>query len=296
MKITDKFVLFWGGVLSNFEYSDKPIVFRTIDPRFRHPNINALQSRNFPTSEHIFMFLKACYFKDYEVADKISEAATPKEAKALGRTVAGFSEEEWEKVRYEAMFSAIWHKVWYDKKYYDAITNPAWENLEFAEASPYDRIWGIGLSENTKEAEVKKMWKGLNLLGKAQCELRKYLKWYEWVTTRGLNEFHEDLIWCPSQIYYWFKDGEDIRVVYMRWRWSDPWEIELCKVRDPENLDSWNFDDAEIINLGRDYKDSEYMDMEKDLVDYLKNRFPGFTFPSEIVRKNPRAWEGTKII
>ena len=297
MKVTDKFVLFWGGELSNFAKCDSPIIFRNaIGGPFSNPNKLSFSTISLPTSEHLFMYLKAVYFKDYDIAEKILEAKEPKDAKALGRQVSGFSEEEWEKVRYEVMFSAVFYKFWHNTKFKDLLLKDEWKDLEFVEASPYDRIWGIGLSEGDPDALVKKKWRGLNLLGKAQCEVRSYLKWSEWVNTWGLNEFYEDLIWCPSQIYYWFMVGSEMKLVYMRWRWSDPWSIELCNVKDPSNPNDWSFDGSETIDLGKEYKDSEYQEMEKDLILYLMKRFPESKFPFQIVRKDPHGWEGTKII
>jgi ribA/ribD-fused uncharacterized protein len=40
------------------------------------------------------------------------------------------------------------------------------------EASPTDRIWGIGLSASDARAENPLKWKGLNLLGFALMEAR----------------------------------------------------------------------------------------------------------------------------
>ncbi|MCB1812078.1 MAG: NADAR family protein, partial [Candidatus Competibacteraceae bacterium] len=40
------------------------------------------------------------------------------------------------------------------------------------EASPKDRIWGIGLAANDPRAENPNLWKGLNLLGFALMEVR----------------------------------------------------------------------------------------------------------------------------
>ena len=297
MKVTDKFVLFWGGILSNFAKCDPPIMFRNpISGPFNNPNKPMIGSLPFPTSEHLFMYLKAVYFKDYDVAEKILEAKEPKDAKALGRQVSGFSEEEWKKIRYEVMFSAVYYKSYYNTEFKDYLLKDEWKDLEFVEASPRDKIWGIGLSEGDSAATSKENWKGLNLLGKALCEVRSYLKWYEWVTAWGLNEFHEDLIWCPSEIHYWFMVGSEMKLAYMRWRWADPWSIELCKVNDPSQPNSWSFNDSEVLDLGKDYKDSEYQEMERDLLLYLMNRFPEARFPFQIIRKDPHSWGGTKII
>lgn len=296
MKVTDKFVLFWGGELSNFYKCDPPIIFRNpLCGPFENPTNKRFGSISFPTSEHLFMYLKAVYFRDYDIAAKILETEEPKEAKALGRRVSGFSEEEWEKVRYQAMFSAVYYKAYCNVEFKNFLLKDEWKELEFVEASPHDRIWGIGLSERDPDAAVRKKWKGLNLLGKALCEVRSYLKWYTWSNTWGLNEFREDLIWCPSQIFYWFMVGSEMKLVYMRWRWSDPWKIGLCKIKDANNPNDWRYEDSEILDLGKEYKDSEYKEMEKDLLLYLMKRFPEAAVPSKVIRKNLQ-WEGTKII
>ena len=43
------------------------------------------------------------------------------------------------------------------------------------EASPYDRIWGIGLEASNPEAHCRTTWRGANLLGKILTEVREEL-------------------------------------------------------------------------------------------------------------------------
>lgn len=43
------------------------------------------------------------------------------------------------------------------------------------EASPYDKIWGIGMSANNENIENSLLWRGLNLLGFALMEVRDEL-------------------------------------------------------------------------------------------------------------------------
>ena len=43
------------------------------------------------------------------------------------------------------------------------------------EASPYDKIWGIGMSSNNENIENPLLWRGLNLLGFALMEVRDEL-------------------------------------------------------------------------------------------------------------------------
>ena len=297
MKVTDKFVLFWRDYLGNWTKSPKPIKYwdQSWEGPLREGEHLGFLEREFPTSEHLFMYLKAVHFKDWDTALKICDAQTPKEAKDLGREVKNFSETEWEKVREKAMFTAILRRASYDKSYKDRVLNPAWENLEFVEASPYDKIWGIGLPEDDPSANDRSSWPGLNLLGKCITELRRYIKFFDYVGTWEEHAFSEDMIWCPSQIEYYFTNPAEMQmyVVYCRWRWSDPWTIELIKVADPQKPRDWNWDlGHEDINLGRTYKDTEYKEMEKDIVEYLKAKFPSVKFPDEIRTKCSDDWDG----
>ena len=43
------------------------------------------------------------------------------------------------------------------------------------EASPYDRIWGIGMKEDHRNATKPELWKGQNLLGRALMDVRAML-------------------------------------------------------------------------------------------------------------------------
>jgi ribA/ribD-fused uncharacterized protein len=44
------------------------------------------------------------------------------------------------------------------------------------EASPYDRIWGIGMSADAPNVTEPQTWKGPNLLGFALMEVRRQLQ------------------------------------------------------------------------------------------------------------------------
>jgi ribA/ribD-fused uncharacterized protein len=65
-----------------------------------------------------------------------------------------------------------YYKFSQTKKIRDILLNTG--DLELVEASPYDRIWGIGFKEEDAEANRNK-W-GANLLGKALIEVRGMLK------------------------------------------------------------------------------------------------------------------------
>ena len=50
------------------------------------------------------------------------------------------------------------------------------KNKILVEASPYDLIWGIGMSEDDKDILDEKKWKGQNLMGKAIMKAREFIK------------------------------------------------------------------------------------------------------------------------
>lgn len=154
MNITDDFVLFWGTVFSNF--ATTPYV--------------SPDGKKFFCTEQEFMYRKACLFDDYEIAERILKASTPKECKALGRKVRNFDNTIWDEVRYDVMYNACKSKFTQDKTAHDALMS--YPGKEFVEASPYDRIWGIGLGEYDPKALDKKTWRGRNLLGKVLTQIR----------------------------------------------------------------------------------------------------------------------------
>lgn len=49
-------------------------------------------------------------------------------------------------------------------------------NLYIAEASPKDKIWGIGLKEADAQNMPRDLWPGQNILGKALMEIREEIK------------------------------------------------------------------------------------------------------------------------
>ena len=157
MKVTDKYVFFWGGPFSNFAPVKGGIEF----DGFR-----------FPTSEHVFMYIKAKTFKDDEIAEQIKNAPDPKTAKNLGRKVRGFNDKVWEQRRVNAMKTSVQHKFDASPEFRNELLKEKYRNKTFVEASPYDCIWGIGVSENDPNANDERKWRGLNLLGNILTKLR----------------------------------------------------------------------------------------------------------------------------
>jgi ribA/ribD-fused uncharacterized protein len=95
----------------------------------------------------------------------------PKEQKALGRSVKGFDKNKWEAVCREIVYEANYAKFTQNTVMKSELLRSG--DRELVEASPYDNIWGIGMSESDKDILDKSKWKGTNWLGEAIMKVRK---------------------------------------------------------------------------------------------------------------------------
>jgi ribA/ribD-fused uncharacterized protein len=128
-----------------------------------------LDGITFNCSEQAMMYLKAKLFNDEESCKEILKTKDPKKQKDLGRKVRGFQQDVWNKNKVRIMVKILYAKFKGDLK----STLLETKEYKLAEASPYDKIWGIGLSP--EDAEKGLPWKGQNLLGEALMIVRSML-------------------------------------------------------------------------------------------------------------------------
>ena len=128
----------------------------------------------YKTAEHFMMTEKAKLFADNESVEKVIAANSPKEAKKIGRSVNNFDPVEWNKHRFEIVVSANLAKFSQKNALKTFLLNTG--NKVLVEASPGDRIWGIGMGQNNENAETPKNWRGSNLLGFALMETRQRIQ------------------------------------------------------------------------------------------------------------------------
>lgn len=128
----------------------------------------------FATAEHYMMWCKAVLFGDQPVADQILSAPHPHRAKALGRQVAGFDHQVWESQRYGIAVAGNRAKFGQHDDLRDYLLGTGERVL--VEASPVDRVWGIGLAADDQRADDPAQWRGLNLLGFALMDVREALR------------------------------------------------------------------------------------------------------------------------
>ncbi|MFI8105029.1 NADAR family protein [Streptomyces sp. NPDC086023] len=128
----------------------------------------------YATAEHWMMAGKARLFGDEEALATALAAATPAEAKKAGRLVRGFDDAVWERERYAIVVEGSVHKFGSDPALRSFLLGTGERVL--VEASPLDRIWGIGLAADSPDALVPQRWRGLNLLGFALMDARERLR------------------------------------------------------------------------------------------------------------------------
>lgn len=122
------------------------------------------------TAEHFMMTAKAELFNDVAIRDQVLAASTPDAAKALGRQVRNFDEAVWKKNRYSIVVCANAEKFSQNPGLGRFLRETG--NLILVEASPVDRVWGIGLVKEDDRASNPNNWLGLNLLGFALMQVR----------------------------------------------------------------------------------------------------------------------------
>ena len=161
-----KFVLFWG----HDGHCDEP------GPHWLSqwfPVPCEVADQRYATAEHFMMAEKARLFADDVALAAIMGARTPGEAKALGRSVRGFDSKAWDAHRFAIVVKANTAKFEQNRSLGEYLL--ATGDRVLAEASPIDRVWGIGLAADDPLAGQVAEWKGLNLLGFALMEVRDRL-------------------------------------------------------------------------------------------------------------------------
>ena len=128
---------------------------------------------DYASAEHWMMAEKARLFGDMSALERILGARTPAEAKNLGRLVKGFDDAAWDAARFKAVVAGNVAKFGQDAALREFLLGTM--NRVLVEASPRDRIWGIGLAAGNDDAADPRRWRGQNLLGFALMEARERL-------------------------------------------------------------------------------------------------------------------------
>jgi ribA/ribD-fused uncharacterized protein len=118
------------------------------------------------------MYSKAAFFNDAATAAAILRTSSPRKQKGLGRQIAGFDAARWDAVREEVVERGNRAKFAQVPRCREVLMGTG--ERELHEASPFDRVWGIGFGED-EALRSRKAW-GESLLGKALVRVREWLR------------------------------------------------------------------------------------------------------------------------
>ena len=157
---------------------------------YRSPFTTPSDGQIFSTAEQYTMYRKAIFFRDYASAAQILTTSNPRKVKALGRSVANFDAERWDEVKLAVVEEGNYLKFSQGDDLASIGIGDGEERIprslrgllmetgerELVEASPFDRVWGIGYrAEEAVMGRRRKEW-GFNLLGKALMNVRERLR------------------------------------------------------------------------------------------------------------------------
>lgn len=151
-----EYVLFYGGPFS--QWAESPFI---------------LHDETYNCAEQYMMAQKAHLFDDLDAWEAIMATPNPAEQKAIGRQVRGFNVVVWEAVARDIVLAGSLAKFTQNHGLREQLL--ATRGKLLVEASPTDRIWGIGLSEDDPRAHDPGRWRGRNWLGQVLTDLRVML-------------------------------------------------------------------------------------------------------------------------
>lgn len=166
----ERFTFFWRAAspFSQFhpaKFQASPLFITTTDDE---------EGYTFLHCEQWMMFNKAKLFKDEKAAAMILKTAEPIKCKRLGRRVENFKEDIWKQENESIVLEGNRFKFTQNPGLLQQLLET--EGTTLVEASPRDRLYGIGLSANNPKALDRKTWRGKNLLGETLTKLREELK------------------------------------------------------------------------------------------------------------------------
>lgn len=127
------------------------------------------QHYTYNCAEQFMMAFKAITFQDDKAWNAIMRTADPADQKNLGRQVRNFDAKIWDEKCQAVVYYGNQLKF---NQNPDLLKQLLETKGEIVEASPYDRIWGIGLSADDPRAWNKNTWLGSNWLGHVLTLLR----------------------------------------------------------------------------------------------------------------------------
>jgi ribA/ribD-fused uncharacterized protein len=155
--MVDKYHLFFGGAFSQWA-----------------PSKFVIDDVTYNCAEQYMMAEKARLFKDDYALRSIMDTHNPAKQKQIGRNVQNFDEIRWNNIARLVVYRGNLAKFTQNENFRDFMLGT--KDQVIVEASPYDKIWGIGLDEFDPDAKDESKWKGTNWLGIALMQVRSDIR------------------------------------------------------------------------------------------------------------------------
>lgn len=172
-----RFLFFWRPTPS----SDGSITESCFSQWWMEPF--TVEDVTYSCAEQYMMAEKARLFHDSEMLQAILSAEHPKKMKDLGRSVQNFQKDIWDECCKEIVIKGNLAKFSQSPALLDYLRLT--KKRVLVEASPRDRIWGIGMGKSNPCVENPLNWRGKNLLGFALMEVRDKLLFNETEALKG---------------------------------------------------------------------------------------------------------------
>ena len=154
---TDTQIFFWGGEFS--QWAKCSFIIDKV---------------RYNCAEQYMMAEKARLFGDEEAECDIMTTKSPSTQKAIGRKVKNFDPVKWNEICRLVVYRGNLAKFTQNEELYNYILSTG--DKEIVEASPVDKIWGIGLHEDDPRCLDRTQWQGTNWLGIACMQVRSDIK------------------------------------------------------------------------------------------------------------------------
>ena len=162
-----KYLFFWGHREKTKGTADKSCFSQWFPVGF------TIDEVYYKTVEHYMMAEKARLF-DASMVEPILKASSPNEVKKLGRKVKNFDDKIWSENAFDAVVRGNMAKFSQNHKLKEFLLSTKKKVL--VEASPYDRVWGIGMVEQDERTSNPVKWDGENKLGFVLMVVRDAIK------------------------------------------------------------------------------------------------------------------------
>ena len=139
-----------------------------------HPSKFEIKGKSFSSVEQFYMCRKAEKFGNNAARNRIMSSDNPAEINFLAKQIQNFKQSEWNDVAHSVMSEGIDAKFDQNPKLKALLLNTG--DTTLVEASPRDKIWGVGLHMNDPKIFDPNSWTGQNKLDKILMACRERLR------------------------------------------------------------------------------------------------------------------------